>query len=1214
MSPRIIALVTHLVLLQYGLKADLKMKHSNHLSAPLTNFLLYKGRLYVGGANEIYALNENLDIIQTASTCGFSSGVCSEYRNINKILLAHQSKKGDVLILCGTENFKLCEIRNLSNIDIVIGKSSDLVKADYYLKVSSNEHRPAVGMVTQNGQFTIAVTFGEGIQSIEQNVGIMTYRYAISTRNLYNFHPVGIWYETKVLHFQIENLSLEDYIVYYKACFQHNWISYFVTNQKSEVGSSNYVSKLVRICQNDTGYNSYADIVLNCRKNGITFNLIQGAILFDSGPYTNNSDKLFIGAFTRGNDPEHPSGDSVICVTKLNILEDAILEARREYATSSCKRSEDKNKRYLPAKRQNVKCITDKKDLELFDFECNTHEIYSNVVIKKPVSMASRFHLKAESGVITTLRGTIYENKLVVLLGTSTGNIIQTVMLQHFSMVETSKEAVDAGYSIRKIFTEGDKTVYVMSSNRVMKYPTTNCSEFRSCADIVQRKNPLCGWCVYKQRATRRTECSGDSRHWVTPFEECLSMSMEPSVLPVSITPQSSNLSVTIRIKNIPMKHTGDTYHCRFVLHSNIGIFSAVELKNSGFACMLPNVSVHAYVEVELLVRTISGITAILSTKTLLFYDCRRHRRCMECIHTGREVCYWCARTATCQEPNSVCMSQISEEENCPQLRANKGNFLPAGIRTTVTLQLVNARSTLIPKGIYRCLLPETFVSAVAVLNGDTVSCPLQVMDIGNIAKRHFKIVVTYGLRGDQLAEVDDIFQNSVAVYSCPQLASTCSQCHALNKARYSCCWGGTNQCVHSGTHYRSQCPAPNITKIIPSPTKGGTHLSIYGTNLGMSVSEVEDITVAGVPCDLISDTDFYQMQHSLDFETPVPSWLVCITRKTTEEVTGAVNVVVDGQSSESNLEFSYKIPRVTAIYPTFGPKAGGTTVTIYGNNLSVGNKNVSVLFGNQPCQQSKIYPEEETDASNHTVQCTIECILPGACISNITELSFSIDGQEVVRSSRLWYSFVNDPIVNKISPKTAFFSGGTTLTVEGKHLSNVHSSFIKLSYEEEQRVTDCDSVSAVQCLCKVPEVPSDLIEHFANYFPSGRMKTSACGTSIDVTLELNFDAVCQNVTIAYFQDPFIHDLPGDGNIITFDPKEPWVEVTVECLNVVPADSDITITVGTETCIIINLTTTSIVCIAPTTKPQTVKSGVNHPRVKVCSCLKTELFQAHNRL
>ncbi|XP_053376909.1 plexin-B1-like [Mercenaria mercenaria] len=812
--------------------------------------------------------------------------------------------------------------------------------------------------------------------------------------------------------------------------------------------------------------------------------------------------------------------------------------------------------------------------------------------------MTSRFHLKAESGIITTLRGTMYENKLVVLLGTSTGNIIQTVMLQNLSMVENSKEAVDAGYDIRKIYTEGDKTVYVMSSNRVMKYPTTNCSEFRSCADIVQRKNPLCGWCVYKERATRRTDCSGDSRHWVSPFEECLSMSMEPSELPVSITSQSSNLSVTIRIENIPMKRIGDTYHCRFVVHSDIENTSALELKDSRFACMLPNVSVPANVDVELLVRTKSGTTAILATKPLLIYDCSHYKRCLECTHTGTAICNWCAGNATCQEPNSLCVDPISEEENCPKLLANKGNFLPVGIRTTVLLRLVNA--ILIPNVTYRCLLPETFISVVAILNGDTVSCPLQVMEI-NITKKHFKIVVTYGPRSDQLAEVDDIFQNSVTVYSCPQLASTCSQCHALNKSRYSCCWGGTHQCVHSGKPCRLQCPAPDITKITPSngPIQGGTHVSIYGTDLGKSVSEVEAITVAGVPCDLIADTDFYQMHRGLDFETPVPSWLVCITRKAAEEVTGAVLVNVDGQSSETSLEFSYKIPRVTAMYPTFGPKAGGTTVTIYGNNLRVGNRNVSVLLGNQPCQQSKVYPEEVTDAVNHTVQCTIECILPGACTSNITELSLSIDEREVVRSNKLWYNFVSDPIVNKISPKTTFFSGGTKLTVDGKHLSHAHSSFIKLLYEEEHRVEKCDIVSAEQSLCKLPEAPQGLKDEFANYFPTDRTKTNACNTSIDVTLELNFDAVCQNVTIAYFQDPLIHDLPGDCNIITFDPKAPWVEVTVECLNVVPADSDITITVGTETCTIINVTTTSIVCIAPATKPQTVKLGMNHPRVKV---------------
>ena len=328
------------LLLFLTVKALSEIFVSESLKFPLQNFRTFNDKIYIGGTNILYILNNDLSVSQSARTCKNYSISCE---NINQILIVLEDQQE--LLVCGTGNNGICEIRSSDNIGTVLRTSSGIRSP---MKVSTDSSRPAQAIVMGDGNVMFAVSFGDGINVKQSLFRFWTYNYAISTRNMIDFDPVSNIYGTKSLNVDIVKEHLPEYIIYFKSVFQFNWFTYFVTNQKRYVKSKDYVSKLVSLCQNDTDFKSYADIFLKCVHNGVTYNLIQEAIIIEA-PETFgllSNDTVFVGAFTRGNDPTNTSGNTAICVSKISDISLDILKAKHKYALSIKER--DPTRRYLP--------------------------------------------------------------------------------------------------------------------------------------------------------------------------------------------------------------------------------------------------------------------------------------------------------------------------------------------------------------------------------------------------------------------------------------------------------------------------------------------------------------------------------------------------------------------------------------------------------------------------------------------------------------------------------------------------------------------------------------------------------------------------------------------------------------------------------------------------------------------------------------------------
>ena len=118
------------------------------------------------------------------------------------------------------------------------------------------------------------------------------------------------------------------------------------------------------------------------------------------------------------------------------------------------------------------------------------------------------------------------------------------------------------------------------------------------------------------------------------------------------------------------------------------------------------------------------------------------------------------------------------------------------------------------------------------------------------------------------------------------------------------------------------------ITSISPDigPTEGGTILTITGTDLGTSVSDIISITVGSLSCAPIKDNFLKGSRVTCDISS---------SNRTQPRMVG---VVVNVCNKEAIGQFQFGQPRVYSVSPSYGPAAGGTIVRVRGEDLNIGN------------------------------------------------------------------------------------------------------------------------------------------------------------------------------------------------------------------------------------------------------------------------------------
>ena len=182
-------------------------------------------------------------------------------------------------------------------------------------------------------------------------------------------------------------------------------------------------------------------------------------------------------------------------------------------------------------------------------------------------------------------------------------------------------------------------------------------------------------------------------------------------------------------------------------------------------------------------------------------------------------------------------------------------------------------------------------------------------------------------------------------LYNCADLADSCSSCLG---SEFECRWCGTpNQpagsCTYSGPGgvcdaipitMGSDCAGPSISDFIPKsgPPEGGTTITISGTNLGISFNNFSapgsSIQVGGVTCTPTNPDNY------------IPGRMISCTTTSSGGSTGPKDIIITlpNGPGTSSTQFNVVSPQITGVFPSRGPQAGGTQLTVYGTDLNIGN------------------------------------------------------------------------------------------------------------------------------------------------------------------------------------------------------------------------------------------------------------------------------------
>ncbi|KAM3870140.1 hepatocyte growth factor receptor [Diretmus argenteus] len=255
----------------------------------------------------------------------------------------------------------------------------------------------------------------------------------------------------------------------------------------------------------------------------------------------------------------------------------------------------------------------------------------------------------------------------------------------------------------------------------------------------------------------------------------------------------------------------------------------------------------------------------------------------------------------------------------------------------------------------------------------------------------------------------------------CSQL-TTCTSC-LLSTAVTGCGWCDghctrANQCPSSSTWTQDYC-TPVITKIWPTsgPIRGSTVVTICGQNFGFDKMEsfkasLVTVEVAGATCKL-SRQDHVNRLTELQC-SPASSGNFTPSGHTVKVTSGHKIAKMEG--------FSFVDPVIQEIFPEFGPKSGGTMLTIRGAFLDSGSRR-EVTVGKTVCKIQSVSSSMLT------------CKTPAHANRSKQPVKLTVDS--VVRHAPIPFTYNDDPIINSIQPSRSFISGGCTVSAHGFFLQS---------------------------------------------------------------------------------------------------------------------------------------------------------------------------------
>ncbi|KAF7711424.1 hypothetical protein HF521_000435 [Silurus meridionalis] len=293
----------------------------------------------------------------------------------------------------------------------------------------------------------------------------------------------------------------------------------------------------------------------------------------------------------------------------------------------------------------------------------------------------------------------------------------------------------------------------------------------------------------------------------------------------------------------------------------------------------------------------------------------------------------------------------------------------------------------------------------------------------------------------------------------------TCTEC--MQAPRFMDCGWCDGRCLRfsecQGQWTDNTCP-PVITEVFPNtaPPDGETEITLCGWDLQSPMkpaitASTHQVSVGQTSCSIIpSKSKSTELVCQMLAQSPDVTQAAEITVNVNEERT-ARGFSISGQARLQG--FSFVKPVLMDISPNFGPKIGGTRITLSGKHLDAGQTR-TVRIGDKNC------PVEST--SNNGTWSSVVCMSEG--VDNLTEVNVTLLIDKSVISESKQFSYRENPTVKELKPNCSF-SRGSRIIILGENLDTVSQTTIHYNPKNSNPVQSVcgGSVSPTQMECVTP-------------------------------------------------------------------------------------------------------------------------------------------------
>ncbi|XP_041655556.1 plexin-D1 [Cheilinus undulatus] len=1024
-------------------------------------------KVYLATVNSIYQLNGTLSMEVERRTgpvednllchapqlpqapCEHPKSLTDNYNKLLKL-----DREQGVVVVCGSVYQGFCELRkmeNISEIAVEFPPQGEKTVFPSMLNIAANHpNASTVGLIFKshggNTRLLVGATYtGAGTQFFPKNHSKEDLRFentpeiAIRSLNIrdlsrlftYDINPS----EDNVFKIKQE-VKTKNKLNFVHAFIQKTY-SYIAFNNDAKMGHKESLpnSILARICldtespRKPTGpesrklTESYIQMPLQCGFNGNIYNRLLSVYPVDIQTDDGSLEPYLFGVFSKAD------RKSALCAFKFGDIEEEIRQGRK-----NCSNSPSSDVQVLDSVIQGSGAACIQKGnlvLQPEQLDCGAAHLQHPLALRRPL----RAIPLVESLGLSSVSVDYVHNHSVVFLGTSNGRLRKLTLLANMTVANQWTLKLPASEAVHHIMTfdPNDRNfLYLMTSHHMLRVKVAECDQWRSCGDCLGAGDAHCGWCTLENRCTIQKECAQGllARSWISMGEgpqQCPSMTLTPPEISIAADIKDVGILINGSVPDL----VGSRVECEYApgvstsatVHLDYGpaqIQTCPLLPRENYQPILPGTD-HLSVSVAIKVNGTSVVSG-----SFIIYDCERtgaiHPKtaCVSCLST-RWKCYW-------DHENHLCVSNKDESKpyllenaaSCPSLVASEVPPSPSGMAQDFTLSLSN-----IQEGEnLECDFGTEQRYEATWLNSSTVRCSGVTLSTN---QRSQIFHLSLRKKGYFSGHGEDLFVDSpqpmrVEVYNCRVGSSDCSQCWGREDQGHLCGWC-ENSCRPRDDcqPIMDQCPAPEIHRISPlrGPVEGGTRLTIQGRNLGRRAGAAK-VSIGDVPCTILPELFMVSVE------------LLCVTGRSAHERTDIVQVDVDQSGVGTSREtFSYLIPKLLSMEPRKGSRAGGTRVTIMGENLDIGSQSRVMVNNTLPCTIT-----EQTDE-------TIECTMPPALQPHTESVPVCVEFESLPCQSvelSTTYTYEKNPTISSIHPTKSFLSGGRTITVTGQGFDLVQS------------------------------------------------------------------------------------------------------------------------------------------------------------------------------